>query len=286
MKKIIKYVIAIFFSVRILTTGITAYAEEETPYYINYYGVELTEEQYNNMLTVYDADTVYYMTPSMLNGLKDEELHIYSMEEIDSETIKPPTIFKPYENGIAVASVSDWNAYWETNYKKMYLSIKGSTSLKTVTLRTVWKKLTKSRYYDVMGFRVKNASFTFNTKDSDCLTAWQKADGRIVKNYNMNSSGVKTCRQGIGLSAKLDQNATNSLEFSITVKFASGADPYEVYGTYQHAQKEVSESQSKKYDINSSGYGGVFKFDSSVANKYDKTEGLHVKWSLDDYLTY
>lgn len=61
-----------------------------------------------------------------------------------------------------------------------------------------------------------------------------------------------------------------------------GADPYGVYATYQHAQKEVSLTQSRKYSINKNGYGGVVKFDSSVASKYDKTEGLYVRWSINE----
>lgn len=59
-------------------------------------------------------------------------------------------------------------------------------------------------------------------------------------------------------------------------------DWFKYYATYQHAQKEVSLAQSRKYSINKNGYGGVVKFDSSVASKYDKTEGLYVRWSINE----
>lgn len=32
---------------------------EEKPYYTNYYGAEMTKEEYENMLTVYDETTVF-----------------------------------------------------------------------------------------------------------------------------------------------------------------------------------------------------------------------------------
>lgn len=284
MKKVIKLVISVAIFIIAMGNSSLIYAETDTEaYYISYYGAELTKEQYENMLTVYDKDTIFYMSPDLIDELKDEELHVYMEKELEDERLNPPSVATAYEVGGAMRSSDNWNAYWETEYKILTMRISGAASVKTVTLTTKWKKLTQSRYYDVMGFRTKAKDVVFKMSDAQTLVATQKADGLIVGNYNINSSGVKICSEGIGLSVLLDKNAKKSLEFSMTVKFGSGADPFHVYGTYQHAQKEVTESQSKKYSINSSGYGGVFDFDSSVAGKYDKTEGLYVHWSLNDY---
>lgn len=279
-KKLITVVVSM---IMIIMLNVNVYAEtEDKPYYTNYYGAEMTKEEYENMLTVYDETTIFYMEPSLINELKNEELHVYKYEELETESVEPPSVARTYGVGTALLSMDDWKAYWETTYKKLYLSISGSASVKTVTLRTEWKMLTKSRYYDVVGFRVENPNIIFKLNADSSLDAYQKADGQIVNHYNLNSSGVKICSEGVGLSVKLNPNAKSSLEVSVTVRFGSGADPYGVYATYQHAQKEVTEAQSKKYTINKSGYGGVIEFDSSVANKYDKTEGLYVRWSIND----
>lgn len=49
-----------------------------------------------------------------------------------------------------------------------------------------------------------------------------------------------------------------------------------LYVSYQHAKNSVSLSESRKYEISKSGYGNVFKFDSSVMSKYDAMQGLNV----------
>lgn len=255
---------------------------EEKPYYTNYYGAEMSREEYENMLTVYDETTVFYMEPDLVDELKGEKLCVYQEKELEVEGAESPSVATTYSIGGALMSIDDWDSYWETTYKRMYLSVRGSGTVKTVTLRTEWKKLTKSRYYDVIGFRVEKPTIVFKLNGKESLNAYQEADGKVVGNYNLNDNGVKICSEGVGISIKLNPNAKKTLEISVTVRFASGADPYGVYATYQHAQKEVSLAQSRKYSINKNGYGGVVKFDSSVASKYDKTEGLYVRWSINE----
>ena len=49
-----------------------------------------------------------------------------------------------------------------------------------------------------------------------------------------------------------------------------------VYGAYRHAQGNLTLAQSQKYTIDSSGYGGVIKFDNSVKNYYDAMSGVYI----------
>lgn len=60
-------------------------------------------------------------------------------------------------------------------------------------------------------------------------------------------------------------------------------DPFQVYGTYQHAVKNISLSNSKKYTIGAGGMGDVLNFTSGYSSYYDNTGGVMVRGSLDHY---
>ena len=55
------------------------------------------------------------------------------------------------------------------------------------------------------------------------------------------------------------------------------------YATYQHATTNVSLATSKSYSFNSTGLGGVLKFNTSqISNYYDGMEGVRTnKWNFD-----
>ena len=100
MKKVIKLVISVAIFIIAMGNSSLIYAETDTEaYYISYYGAELTKEQYENMLTVYDKDTIFYMSPDLIDELKDEELHVYMEKELEDERLNPPSVATAYEVG-------------------------------------------------------------------------------------------------------------------------------------------------------------------------------------------
>ena len=72
-----------------------------------------------------------------------------------------------------------------------------------------------------------------------------------------------------------------NLKNSMMVKFLSGASPFKVYGTYQHAKSSVSLSESQNYSFSSQGLGGVLKFNKdSIKNKYDGMNGVSLSYTF------
>ena len=55
----------------------------------------------------------------------------------------------------------------------------------------------------------------------------------------------------------------------------SGSYP-KIYGTYQHAIRDISLANSQKYTLSSTGYGKVVLFDSSVKSYYSLFGGVDV----------
>ena len=151
-------------------------------------------------------------------------------------------------------------------------------SNKIVIVRNKWKSLPKVRSFDVIGIRPAVASVTFNLGANN-ISGFQKYDGKTI-NYNYASnhfkiqSSMNSHSGGIGLSMNLVDSAKDEIINEIQVVFASGANPFMAYGSYQHATSDVTLSQSQDYNIHFEGYGQVFKFSSSVKSKYDNTSGV------------
>ena len=121
--------------------------------------------------------------------------------------------------------------------------------------------------------------FTINSSN---FSATQESDAGTT-NYVYDSSNVKSCSQGFGVSMNLYDAAVSKITCTVTGIFGSGKDPFTVYGTYQHATSTLSLSDSQKYTIAAGGMGNVLSFtSSSVKAKYDNTQGLSVTGSLYD----
>lgn len=134
-------------------------------------------------------------------------------------------------------------------------------------LITEWKSVPNTKTYDVIGVRFDNGvslkgNITFKELYND-------SSGNIVATT---TNYLKQFSNGFGSSFKLGSGTNYQISVSFEYK-GSGT----IYGSYQHAKKSTTLAQSQKYTISSSGYGGVFAFDSSVKDKYDAMGGVDIK---------
>ena len=49
-----------------------------------------------------------------------------------------------------------------------------------------------------------------------------------------------------------------------------------VYASYQHAKRNISLINSRRYTFASGGFGNVFSFDSAVGDYYDEMGGVSI----------
>lgn len=75
-------------------------------------------------------------------------------------------------------------------------------------------------------------------------------------------------------------DVSTSLSNSMAITLLTGALPFTVYGTYQHATSDLTLSQSQNYTFSSSGLGSVLKFANSVSSKYDGMKGVSATCAL------
>ncbi len=152
-----------------------------------------------------------------------------------------------------------------TEYKKLAIT----TSNNNVTLTLEWKNMPKYRSYDVIAIRGENVNF--NT--SEILGAQFYNKDKI--NYTSQTNNTKVFSNGVGISMNLVDKATSyTLELKATyTKTNANAT---IYGSYQHAQANVTLVQSQKYTISSNGYCSVVQFDSGVKKYYDGMNGVSI----------
>jgi hypothetical protein len=127
-----------------------------------------------------------------------------------------------------------------------------------IVFKSEWKNKPKIKSWDVMGIRIENGSM--NELHRMIVTG---------DNYTKIYDNYQNKINGIGCSIKIPD--TNNIKILMSLNVSKGTI---VYGSYQHANQNVTENQSKKYDISYNGMGRVFLFDKNVKNKYDNTPGV------------
>ena len=277
-KRIIQTAKRLFAASMIFMLGMTpnALAEEvETTYYITSRGVELTETQYNNLISVF--------TENSINTMTQEQINIYKN---DGDLINEQVVLKLDENNNCInPGLISRNILSDeilTEYKRLTMNFvsQPAKSHKTVSVKCEWLKLPKYRSYDVIAIRVTDANAVFGF-DENLVSGSQKWDGNIV-NYDSSSGKdhFKFTSKGVGLSMNLSDDAEKTIECELIVTFGSTADPFIAAGSYQHATSNVTLTQSKWYDIMASGYGYVIDFYDIIQDKYDNTPGLLIAHSF------
>ena len=251
--------------------------DAKTVYFTNVNGVELTKQQYENLSKVFSYDTIATLNEEQINlyknntNLKAEKTFKYI--KIEKDNVK--NVYK--ESIVTQQEVEEFlnkstrGSTHQTTMKKVSISLLNLHSVKTVTVTNEWFSIPSTKSFDVIGFR--NGVSTPITINS--VSGYQKWDGNLIS-YNNSSSNIKRNTNGCGLSTNISDNVTQSLSNSISVTFYNNELTYTAYGTYQHAQSNVTLSESQNYSFSANGLGGVLNFASSVRGKYDGMQGVNI----------
>lgn len=180
-------------------------------------------------------------------------------------------------------------AYVKTNMKllKILTSNQSSVTSKRIVLTLEWTSLPKTRSFDVIAIRPGvECSFYSNNIDKN-LSCQQVYDGKTitynpkgdhcVKKYGSSFSGgykMNGHTHGCGFSMNLVDSATKGITCKMEMFVDTAKNNFVAYGSYQHATKNVSLAESKKYSISYEGLGRVILFDDKVKAKYDAMQGV------------
>lgn len=252
MKKV-KIMLLLLISIAICTS-ISVKAEENEVYFVSSNGVELTKKEYDFFVEIYTEETVNNLTQEKYD-LVNNHLDINNNE---IETVVKEDIF--YD--IAPPGISLYGTFVETNYKKIAMSkscLSDGSCKMTVTLN--WKAQPATHSYDVFGARYSG----YTTLDTGNVFTVIGYDTKTMYcgNYKFRDDG-HACHFKLDDSAKIQE-----LTQIFSVK--NGGT---VYASYQHAQSNISLTNSQKYYFGIAGLGNVFCFYDEAFNVYDGMNGV------------
>jgi hypothetical protein len=265
-------------------------------YYTNLNGVEMSESEYYNIVeklsetrasvltqeqfdkfkqgTIVDKSTVYQEIISDENGIITER---YITKEEYEEAPDEGMALCQQNNTVGGNRSSDFG-YIETTYKRLNVALTDyGNNLFDLYGSLTWKRVPACRSYDIFAFRTNY--MTYSTVNG--LQTYFVGNSYSNISYNSNSTGYNSDTDGAGFSMNLkDGTSITKYEMSLYCELSINNFNYStahVYTTYQHAQTDLTQAQSKSYTISAGGLGDVVYFsNTTIRNKYDGMAGVHL----------
>lgn len=242
--------------------------------------IELTSEWYDengNMLPILAYRERYIKTKIMYDEVGNPTVE--SSEEVTEDEYYD---IEPY------SWCGTGERCWETNAKKLYIVILGTSGDSTFTdvkfaVINTWKTLPKVRSYDNIGIIVAQYSVENFGKayGYQYYNVSSNPDKQLnIKYEHLSSNMVYQATKNeyaVGISQNLMDSAYSILQNQLYLE----AKLYDRRGTYavasyQHAVKDISLETAKDFTFDTSGMGRVFKWNSSYSN-WDNMQGICLK---------
>lgn len=236
--------------------------------YTNYFGIEMTNQQYSNLLNQgFQENEIYYMNEETFNENKDLTA---SLEAVTSKYYKSiyndlygnPQVVEISESEYENAPTTQMRGFVETEYKRMETSVsKIDNTYYRYKVTTRWKQMPSVRSYDIIGLAYEEdaeisisglVNFQFNYCES---TGACYADGTFYdkrKNFNGGSAVYKFPSSAITMTATLYFNVVKNTTNTVTEQT--------VHGDYAHALSNVDYAI---YSNHTMGTGGLALGNSS-----------------------
>lgn len=218
-------------------------------YYVNSNGVSFSIEQFNYISNMYYAGYQDTMTQSEFD--KIVELNLFEQPIITIEQ----NALNSKNNYVIMGNSS-------TQYGVTTTITKSCTSQCLVTLKATWSVIPTIKSFDVIGFRLVNATI-------DTINKATISGNNYSVTYQM--SEAKISNNGFGYSVKLGNSSGMKI---VTSMYTSKTGI--IFGSYQHSNYNVSLSTSKLYNISAGGYGNVFNFYGDAMFKYNNAVGVDI----------
>lgn len=222
-------------------------------YFENENGVILTKPEYDFIVELYNENYPSIITMDEYNTLKDNNIFGQEVKRVSSDD----NLVNP-----SISLLSGTNVAHETNYKRLEMGTAcGTTCMVSVTL--IWKKAPTGRSYDLFGAMQVGSSTPTN------VVSHKTHNGKVTNpvEYIKSSSGVSATylMPNDGDLGKLYFD----LSFTVPKKGR-------ITASYQHARKNITLVNSRKFMFNYNGYGHVHLFDQSVRATYDGMDGVEI----------
>jgi len=269
--------------------GLVAFVVNVTPTFAmarnftNYYGVEMTDEEYSTLLNLgFSEDEIYYMTEKIFNENKD------ASAELLAKTVKYyKTVYPTYGTSYTVeVTEEEFNAHKDdglrgtvtTAYKTIISTVSANGSRYRFKVTETWTNLPSVHSYDVIGI-----GYTGNIHIQVGPTfyyTYTTSNGNVTTSYSYFNMLTDTYGGTATFHLPSAFVGMSSTMYYDVDKDAGAGTITSLYmcGDYAHATQTVTGAQAASHSID---IGGI-TFSPSVANKFDATPcaytNLNVSW--------
>ncbi len=264
--KLVRYFL--FIMVMTLTFGFNV-GKSNALQYTNYYGIEMTNDEYLTLLSLgFDEDEIYFMQEDTFNVNKDLDAELVAKVDKYYKTTYP------MYGASYTEEVSEYEYLHQgdaqplgtvtTEYKQVVTTISANGSKYRYHVSEHWKKIPSNKSYDVIGIGMYNDvkidssvyfSYTYGSSSGGYTTSYLYYDrkststgGSVV--YKLPSSFV---------------SLSSGLYFDVAKNTSGTITGLTMCGDYAHSTTTVTSTQAANHVIH---IGGI-DFDSSVINKFD-----------------
>lgn len=248
---------------------------EENVYYTNNNGVEMDEDNYNNLVEKLTLEYVSFMTQREYDSLKNHELPIVAEKSIVSETLEIGGI--PMEVASPSSVSGNLNSYKTTSKQLSIIVYNWGNGQYYVKASNEWLTIPKIRNYDVFAMRPDDGfSLVSGTPSGTQYYTTATTSDAII--YQPDGANTVTLSNGFGMSMNLvDNSDVDSFLNTITARVSGSSGT--VSASYQHCtSNSVTKAQSMDYYLSVNGLGGVIMFNNaSVDAKYDGMMGVYAR---------
>lgn len=247
-------------------------------------GVVMTQEEYNDFLKIYSSDYIMNMTEEKYNKLKTLDFNDITKSSKYIETTYNRNLQLTTEREVTEEEFEEFNAVspllddggalYETQLKRLVLSIVGGETWNWATIVATWKAIPSTRSYDLIGFYGFGFDFSSGTQEGNQIYT---LDGNYtVIKYSWNGTNIKRHSNGFGISMNVVNSDITYLQFIAECDVRANIEHPTLYASYQHAQRNLSLADSQNYTLGGAGLGSVFVFPYSISQKYDAMSGVSV----------
>ena len=239
----------VLFMLVLIISGVLSHnVYDENVFYVNENGVEFSTKEYNKISDFYWDGYQKYMT---MYDYKNLEKYNFFENNIESNI---------YEDiGLDIIPLVE-----HTTQSKSLKMSKSCSDVCMISLTLTWKKTPTIKSYDLLGVYLDDTSLI---SASNVIVETDKGS----TSHNI----TKTAYNGLATSFKLDSNLS-ALRVSQTLVVEKKGS---INGSYQHAKKNITYSNSQKFSFSKSGIGGVFNFNTGIQNYYDCMLGVKLNLS-------
>lgn len=238
--------------------------------YENYYGIEMTNEEYNTLLNLgFTEDEIYYMSEQIYLENKDLDATLVAKNQKYYKTIYTDLVGNSYSTEITEEEYENQptmntRGTVETQYKLMVTTISQNGNKFRYKVNLGWKDMPSKRNYDIIGVGFDDDVYIDSAVNF--FTYWCNSYGTCLTDQTY-ANKKKTSTGGAAVFDFPDSaiSLSATLFYDVSKNTSNTITRLEMYGDYAHATSNVSSSSVGDYYITHNG----LELWSSIGAKYD-----------------